>query len=330
LKKTLRPLLFAAYLLVATAILLEIAVRLWGYSERHIYDSIYVPFPASEDIPYVHKPNLVNAKARGLAVINTDSLGLRSPRAGEEHGARQANEFRIAVTGDSVTFGEGVTRTEDTYPQVLQDVLNQEQATFEVKVFNFGASAYSVKEMTATLEHRMLALEPDLVLMAIVPTDFHLPRTPALSRWGYFTERSGFLSRDSYVRLLIRKLHLAYPLRDMIYPNVQASPGQTSALLLAGGLPGSYSYLRKFAETADRSSTRYRIVLLPSPASFGKIAGELDKDAVAFVDLTGLQQEFSPEQYRATRFDPHPSAAVHRRIGEKLAAHILENRLLSK
>jgi len=61
---------------------------------------------------------------------------------------------------------------------------------------------------------------------------------------------------------------------------------------------------------------------------FGKIATQLAEDAVSFLDLTGLLKEFSPEQYYASRFDSHPSAAVHRRIGEKLAEHILEGRLL--
>ncbi len=65
------------YLSLITFFILEIGVRLWGHSEPHIYDPIYRPFEQSEDIPYVHKPNLVQAHARGLAIINTDSLGLR-------------------------------------------------------------------------------------------------------------------------------------------------------------------------------------------------------------------------------------------------------------
>src|ERR1051326_3540792 len=90
-----------AYLLVATGILLEIAVRLWGYSEPHIYDPIYRP-GGHTDIPYVHKPNLVNARGRGLAMINTDSLGLRAKTAGVRYLPKQPDEYRIAIAGDSI------------------------------------------------------------------------------------------------------------------------------------------------------------------------------------------------------------------------------------
>ena len=150
-------------------------------------------FDRTEDIPYIHKPNLMDARARGLAVINTDSLGLRAKIAGATYGAKHPNEYRIAVVGDSCTFGEGVTRTEDTFAQVLEDTLNQRQQAVAVKVLNFGASAYSVKQMAATLQYRMVDTQPDLVMMAIIPSDFNLARTPTV-RWhgvccGGFTWR---------------------------------------------------------------------------------------------------------------------------------------------
>src|SRR2546423_9966852 len=135
-----RKLLFAAYLSLATLVLLEVAVRLSGYSEHHLCDPIYVSFPpAPEEIPYVHKPNLSHARARGLAIINTDSLGLRSKTVGETYPPRAPGEYRIALVGDSVTFGEGVVNTGDTLAQILEDKLNEGQTAYRVKVFNFGA-----------------------------------------------------------------------------------------------------------------------------------------------------------------------------------------------
>lgn len=112
-------------MLLVTFFLLEIGVRLWGYSERHIDDPIYEPFEPSGDIPYVHKPNLVQAHARGLAIINTDSLGLRAKTSGEAC-PKQPDEYRVAIVGDSVTFGEGIPRTEDTYAQVFENILNHQ------------------------------------------------------------------------------------------------------------------------------------------------------------------------------------------------------------
>ncbi len=322
--------MFGLYVLVVTLVLVEIAVRFWGYSEHHLSDPIYMPYTqAREEIPYVHRPNLSQCKARGFAIINTDSLGLRTKTAGESYGRRQLNEYRIAVVGDSVTFGEGVSKTEETFAAVLENNLNQRQSAMRVRVFNFGASAYSVKVMAATLRHRMLEVEPNLVLMAIIPADFNLSRTPDVDAWGYLSDKklSGFLPRDSRVRLALRKIHTLYLLRDIIYPWIDTSRS-AEQILASGSLPDSYSFLREFQETAEQHKVDYALVLLPSTNSdFGKVPAQLKSDGVSFIDLYGLRDQFTPAQFHASRFDPHPSPLVHKRIGEELARYVFDNHL---
>jgi hypothetical protein len=324
-----KRLVFAVYVSIATILLLEGGVRLSGYSEHHICDPIYMPFAAApEDIPYVHKPNLSHVRARGLAVINTDSLGLRSKTVGEKYAPREANEYRIALVGDSVTFGEGVNQTEDTFAQVLEDALNRDQSAHRIKVFNFGASAYSVEVMAATLRRRMLEVEPNLVLMAIIPSDFNLSRTPSVDAWGYLSDKklSGFLPRDSAVRLPLRKLHILYLLRDIISPWVDSNRG-AEQILSAREIPSAYSFVREFKETAEQQKLAYTIVLLPSISDFGDVPIQLQRDGVSFIDLSTIRTEFAAERFHASRFDPHPSALVHKAIGERLARYVLENYL---
>lgn len=331
LRRLLKKLLFALYISVAILLLLEIGVRLWGYSARHICDPIYISFSQTQEIPYIHKPNLSQARARGLSIINTDSLGLRSTTVGTQYGPRQENEYRIAIVGDSVTFGEGVEKTEDTFPQVLEDTLNRKQGAIKVKVFNFGASAYSVKVMAATLRYRMLEVEPNLVIMAIVPADFNLDRTPSVDTWGYLSDNklSGFLSRDSRLRLVLRKIHLLYLLRDIIYSR-SGSGKRAEELITSGGVPDSYTHLQEFKEFAEQHQLAYSVVLLPSLSSqFGKVISQLNQDRVSFVDLTSLRDSLSAEQFQASKFDTHPSALVHHSIGESLAENILENYLMA-
>ena len=325
-----KRLAFAIYLSVLTLILVEIGVRLSGYSEHHLCDPIYMPFAAAHDeIPYVHKPNLSHVRARGLAVINTDSLGLRSKTVGERYALREANEYRIAVVGDSVTFGEGVANTEDTFAQVLEDSLNQKQNAQKVKVFNFGASAYSVQVMAATLRQRMLEVEPNLVLMAIIPADFDLSRTPSVDAWGYLTDKklSGFLPTDSRVRLSLRKLHTLYLLRDIISPWTSSSRS-ADQIISAGAVPDSYSFVKEFKEISEQHKVAYAVVLLPSGNDgFGNLSAQLRSEPLAFIDLSSLRTQFTSNQFHASRFDPHPSALVHKKIGEALAQYIFDNHL---
>lgn len=322
---TARKLLYLIYLAVVSFALAEVAVRISGYAGRHLCDPIYQPFAGSREIPYIHKPSLNQARARGFALINTDAMGLRSLASGEEWGPHRDGEFRIALVGDSVTFGEGVVRTEETFAQVLEQTLNRRQDAVKTRVFNFAASAYSVQAMAATLRHRMLGVEPDLVIMAIIPTDFDLGRTPAVDARGNLTDNklSSFLSRDSVLRPWLRKIHLLYLVRDLAYPRLDKRK-KAEELLAAGELPASFSYLKDFRATAKEHGLPYRLVLLPSLRSrFHDLSSRLSAEGLAFVDLQPLRERFAENEFRASRFDTHPSAAVHRAIGEALADNIL-------
>ena len=263
--KGLRRLLLAAYLFVLPLVVLELGVRLWGYSGHHIYDPIYMPFEGTGDIPYVHKPNLANARGRGYSVINTDSLGLRAKVVGARYGHKKNNEYRIAIVGDSGTFGEGVAGTEDTYPQVLEDTLNRRQSTFEVQVFNYGVSAYSVKEMAATLEHRMLGVDPDLVVMTIIDHDLVLSRTPRVVTSGYLIQEALTEGIFSYpiVRRTLRFFHLSHVIKDLSGLWFR-SENETMEKLKNGQLPESYLYVRRFKEIAEAHNRPYLILFRPS------------------------------------------------------------------
>jgi len=323
-KRWKKTILYGGYLFLVTLPLLEIGVRMWGYAERYIYDPIYTSFEPTEDIPYIHKSNLIQARARGLAIINTDSLGLRSTTSGTVYGTKQPHEYRIAIVGDSFTFGEGVPRTEDTYPQVLEDTLNQQQNHSIVKVFNVGASAYSVKQMAATLQHRMLDIQPDLVVMAIIPPDLNLGRTPIIDREGYLIDQKfSFLPLHSTVTQTLRGVHLMYVLRGIVLPWF-SPPQYIDPHLSRGEIPDSYRYVQQFKETADRHRLPYVIVLIPRMEEnpWGPLPDRLAQDATAYLDLSGLGKEFTKEQYMASQFDRHASAAVHRRIGASLAEYV--------
>jgi GDSL-like Lipase/Acylhydrolase family len=178
-----KALLYVFYLSLIILVCLEGLVRLWGYAEMYLYDPIYLPYARSPEIPFVLKPNLANARAHGNIRINTDELGLRSLTPGARIPPKGTHEYRLAFVGDSVTFGVGVA-TADTYPEVVQASLTRLQHRCPVKVFNFAVSSYSVKEMTATLQYRVPAVHPDLVVMGIIINDFDTGRTPGVDAWA--------------------------------------------------------------------------------------------------------------------------------------------------
>ncbi len=316
--------LYIIYLTVTSLVLLEAGVRLWGYSERYIYDPIYKPCPQCEDIPYIHKPCLSQARARGLAVINTDSLGLRSIETCAEYGKKGAHELRIAITGDSVTFGEGVPDTSLTFAAQLEKILGEENPGLKVRVFNFGVSAYSVKEMAATAACRMPLVQPDIMIMAIIPEDFNLGRTGTVDKWGYTVHASsdsGIANRDSSLKKFLRSVHLTYLFRDIYYRYREAGNERDEAIYPEERIPSSYKYILKFRDAAETQHAKPLVILLPSLGHgfTEKFRDQLGKDHINFLDLSNLVNQIPRKDYMASPFDPHPSATVHGIIAKRTA-----------
>jgi hypothetical protein len=317
-------LLYLVYLAVATLAAVELVVRASGFAEPHLYDPIYMPFPGTPEIPYVHKPNLVRARGRGRSIVSTDSLGLRSPEAGRRYGSKRADEYRIAFVGDSVTFGEGIRDTADTFVQVVERILNERQKALDVRTFNYGASAYNVNVMTATLRHRMLDIDPDFVVMVIAAEDFNLGRTPAIDPFGYLSDRVPWLlPPDSPVRKHMRRVHTLYVIRALVRyrPSVRARIDRTGV----DGEPESYGAVLEFSEIARRHGVPSLVVFGPSPRQLAAshLAAYMRRDRVAVLDYSPVRNEFTEEEFRAGRYDGHPSARVHRRFGEALAEELL-------
>ncbi len=52
------------------------------------------------------------------------------------------------------------------------------------------------------------------------------------------------------------------------------------------------------------------------------LPAQLTQDAVRYLDSSPLSAEFTIEEFVVSRFDPHASPVVHRRIGESLADYV--------
>ena len=79
---------------------------------------------------------------------------------------KDAGRIRIAVLGDSFTFGEGV-EIEQTYPMVLERKLNGEGKE-RYEVLNFGVPAMTNRASMERLRKTVLPFSPDLVVFQTV------------------------------------------------------------------------------------------------------------------------------------------------------------------
>ena len=98
--------------------------------------------------------------------LRTNALGFRDHR--EAIGPKRPGEFRIVVLGDSFTVSAGVDY-ERIYTRRLERLLRE--AHPEVQVINLAVAGYNVVQYELVLREVALGLEPDLVLVALFPTN---------------------------------------------------------------------------------------------------------------------------------------------------------------
>ncbi len=103
----------------------------------------------------------------GSGVISSDGL-----RDREFEHEKPANVFRIAVLGDSVTFGMWMPRA-DTYTKRLEKLLNDHASgdKRQFEVMNFGVTGYNTMQVAEVLRTRALAFDPDLIIYGYVLND---------------------------------------------------------------------------------------------------------------------------------------------------------------
>lgn len=162
------------------------------------------------DVVYELKPGL-----RGLfrgQRVEISSQGLRDRDYAR---AKPEGTFRIVGLGDSVMFGWGVDQ-DDSYLEVLERRFEENPLEARrVEVLNFAVPGYNTAMEVATLEHRALAFDPDLVVVHFIINDLRLP---------HFMQ----MPRD---RLSWRHSFLFDLIRSRLKPTAAASGGLGGGLL---------------------------------------------------------------------------------------------------
>lgn len=110
-----------------------------------------------------------DARERSRWSVHTNDRGFRTPAFADR---KAPGTRRIAVLGDSSTFGWGVEEFQ-TYPQRLATALAKRWGVdpARVEVLNLGVPGYSTFQGRVLLERFALSLEPDAVVWSYLSND---------------------------------------------------------------------------------------------------------------------------------------------------------------
>lgn len=166
LRRALVPLLLLCTSFLASALLVEVALRIVGFepfADRLTGRELILRPSPHPELRYELTPG-----ARGFAwhsdvVVN--SHGMR----GREYPLAPTGALRIVALGDSVAFGSGVAVNE-RFTDLLETGL-AERLDHPVEVLNLGVGGYDTLQEVASLEFSGLEFQPDLALLAYCVND---------------------------------------------------------------------------------------------------------------------------------------------------------------
>jgi hypothetical protein len=313
---------------------------------------VFVPQRADQRLVGVHRPSEIygwelapGATSHGNLGerISINSAGMRDV----EHPSDPGGAARVAVVGDSFTFGMGVDIA-DTYAKRLEEALRRERA--DAEVLNFGVIAYQLWQTLRVLENRVRPFHPNLVVFqlfyddvvaatppeqiasnnpftTITAPEFHGSQLLNLARNSYraVSTRYRYLGGARYLASIDeRRVEIGPDGKYELYYRVQATrpDGATHEAVRTD--------FEEIAAWADANRVPILTVLIPDATQLHDparqvinryFADELARVGVPFHDLTPtLEADPDPRSLYLLPNDAHTSPKANRLIAEAIAA----------
>ncbi len=140
--------------------------------------------------------------------LQINNLGFRDNRDYEVE--KRPSTVRIAVLGDSVTFGHG-SLYESTYPYLLEQKLTNWRPAIDWQVWNLGVPGYNTSHILAYLGEMEPLFKPDLVIIGFYENDLYGNETIRTTKLKRMVSRvKNFVRRHLYSFHFYKKAYLQF------------------------------------------------------------------------------------------------------------------------
>ncbi|MCO4771908.1 MAG: hypothetical protein KDA24_17890 [Deltaproteobacteria bacterium] len=244
--------------------------------------------------------------------------------------ARAADTFRVAVLGDSFTFGWGVQASE-AWPALLEARLDAELATsgVDAEVLNFGVPGYNTWLQLLHWRRVVSAYRPDAVLLGYYSNDAVIDRrVPNVYRLCPLPPPQG-PARVARAQELSAAARVAHDLYWVAKTGSPLAPWAGPAVLREEhhGFACSMEWAVELASEVEAAGLPFSVVQLPhmedlddpsDPEGLAqkRLAAALGRRGIATQDLHPTLAGLEPDV--VSNADQHPNAAGHRAIAEGL------------
>lgn len=256
--------------------------------------------------------------------VRINSLGCRGP----EVPPREEGVLRVALVGDSMTFGSSL-ELDDTLAVSLERALAGRGR--RAQVVNFGVPGYCAGNVASVVEHRALPIEPDVVLYVFYANDgdppddwTEIPPDARIDELHAYPYHSALLE---WVNVEVKELALRFGKRL-----TRRTPQWSRLEYERGGGERVRAALRRMRDACAAAGVRFLVADYPhmtAPAlnPFRPIDELAAADAAALgIDWFDLAPVFAGEgtlrRFQAGVFDHHPNGAANRRVAEWLVERV--------
>jgi len=151
--------IFTIFLLI---LILEVSLRPFVIKDKNTKTTIFIRDNA---LGWRLRPDFEDIW--GGVKVKINGKGLRGPELDYD---KPADVFRILYLGDSITFGYVLKSYEQTFPYLIEDIL-EDRFVREIETINAGVGGYSPWQEYIYLSREGIKYNPDLVVVAFVLND---------------------------------------------------------------------------------------------------------------------------------------------------------------
>lgn len=334
-----------------TLMAIEVTLRVWspdiavrGYVRIHRMSPIY-------GFELVPGASVQGASLREKIDINSD--GMRD----ETIEKTTLGVKKIAVVGDSFTFGVGVELA-DTYVKQLEKQLND--SSIRCRTYNFGVTGYDLWQIGEVIKRKVLSLSPDLIILGFFHNDMGRSVHPAPNNpdWrGYnpfinektddfFYFNKVLFNVNKIIESKYRKQRGEDYSESMEARKREFGPENPDSpnhqILYGTATPSLYRQfsekMKLIANVIHQHNIPVLGVFIPDAAQInnppaqhvnGIFKTECLKNNIPFIDLTKqFETEKDPRKLYLFPLDAHTSPLGHSWIADALAQYIINHQLL--
>jgi lysophospholipase L1-like esterase len=298
-------------------------------------DSLPIDFVSDDDLNYRMKPNSRGVSIHGIH-YQVNSQGLRDYDYPYE---KQKDNFRILLLGDSVALGYGVEAA-DTFPKILERMLNSKQAPKSYEVINAGVSGYNTVQELRYLKKEGLKYSPDLIVVLFLSDDVSLEPSFGIVRDNILLNRRAIPLPLSLTKML-RKSSLyhffAYSYRQLKYKYRTQSGKNETEKEFSQKWNRYQRYILEMIDISEKEKLGLLFVFFPKSNQLvnrclarEQLLSLLKVEDISFLDLTAVIKGHNNELLYLPRDSVHPNLKLHQIMAETIYKELITQELTRK